>query len=93
MLCPDRWIVPQTFLLQPGGCLFIGGLARLDYISVCSIHCFYFKALHTERRSVKIHVANLIKDLNFALITFLQIFEQNCRFSKFAIFTHLTQQQ
>ncbi|XP_065649177.1 nitric oxide-associated protein 1 isoform X2 [Hydra vulgaris] len=36
-LYPELWIVPRTFLLQPGSCLFIGGLARLDYNSISKI--------------------------------------------------------
>ena len=33
-LSPTRWVVPRTYLLKPGNCLFVGGLARLDYLSI-----------------------------------------------------------
>jgi len=33
-LTPDQWIVPRTIIMKPGNCLFIGGLARLDYQSI-----------------------------------------------------------
>lgn len=30
-LCPERWIVPRTVLMNPGNCIFIGGIARFDF--------------------------------------------------------------
>ncbi|XP_066929987.1 uncharacterized protein YqeH-like [Clytia hemisphaerica] len=33
-LSPQKWIVPRSFLIKPGGCLFIGGFARFDYHNI-----------------------------------------------------------
>jgi len=34
LLCPTLWIVPQTVHLKPGNSLFVGGIARLDYVAI-----------------------------------------------------------
>ena len=31
---PKKPLKPRTFILKPGQCLFLGGLARLDYAEV-----------------------------------------------------------
>ncbi|XP_028391167.1 nitric oxide-associated protein 1-like [Dendronephthya gigantea] len=34
LLNPTSWFVPRTVILRPGKVLFVGGLARLDYLNV-----------------------------------------------------------
>ncbi|XP_076143253.1 nitric oxide-associated protein 1 [Alosa pseudoharengus] len=54
---PTEAITPRTFILPPATCLFLGGLARIDYLE--GTHSCWFSVLASSR--IPVHVTTLEK--------------------------------
>lgn len=58
---PSKAPVPRTFLLKPGQCLFLGGLARIDYVDgPSSAHFTVFAGTDVRIRACPVLVSDRV---------------------------------